>query len=203
MQRLLDGYRRLADEEPTTVADMLERIRRHESDLVYAGLAPSHPRRLPAPAVARFLWRSALGLLALCPLALLGVAVNYPAYRAIGAIARRVSKGDEDIVATAKLLGGLLLFPLSWLLGSIAAAFALDARLLSGWAWGLLHLVLAPVAAWAALWSAERLEVLGTGARQLALMVARRDLHGALVEERNAIAAALRELARRVPDDGQ
>jgi hypothetical protein len=157
---------------------------------------------LPVPAVARFLWRSALSLLALSPFSLLGVAVNYPAYRAIGAIARRVSKGNEVIVATAKLLGGLLLFPLSWIAASVGAAFALDDVLMPGFAWGLAHAALAPAAAWAALCSAERLEVIGTGARQLSLMLARRDLHGALVEERNAIAEALRELAQRVPEDG-
>src|ERR1041385_3113032 len=65
----------------------------------------------------------------LLPLAILGVIANYPTYRLIGFLAKRLTREDE-IVATIKFIAAATLFPLTWIaLGFIHPWFVLAAPL--------------------------------------------------------------------------
>ena len=58
--------------------------------------------------------RVVLFLLLIGP-AVVGLAVHYPAYRLGGLLATRISKNDEDVISTVKILSAMLLFPLTWM----------------------------------------------------------------------------------------
>lgn len=130
-------------------------------------------------------------LAALAPLATLGTLVHYPAYRAIGALARRVARDEDDLLSTIKVLGALLLFPLTWAL--CAAAVGLRVGGLSA----ALALLLAPLSGWAALRFWERVDWLGAGARVAWIWLWRRSLLARLSAARAAIHAEIAAIERR------
>jgi hypothetical protein len=99
----------------------------------------------PFSPVLRFAGRSLLRLLIHLPLALLGALLNWPAYRLIGLVAPLAARQAPDQVATYKLFGAVLLFPLTWIAEALLAA-----RWLGWWA-APVTLLLAPLAGWAAL----------------------------------------------------
>jgi glycerol-3-phosphate O-acyltransferase/dihydroxyacetone phosphate acyltransferase len=80
-----------------------------------------------------------LSLLLLAPFAALGALLNWPTYRAIGALALRLADGDDDVVSTYKLIGGMVLLPLSWLVEALAGGA------IGGAGAGLAVLALAPL----------------------------------------------------------
>src|SRR5262249_49015781 len=84
-------------------------------------------------------------------------------------------------IATIKVLGSLLFFPLTW-----AAAATAAGLLFGGWA-VLATLALAPACAYAALVFSERLGRLVAGARSLGLFLFRRRGWARLCRERDAI----------------
>lgn len=93
------------------------------------------------------------------PLALPAVALHYPLYRAIGWLALRTAGSESDVVATAKLLLGMLGFPLQWIvLAGVAGLYA-------GPVAGLAALLMQPALAALALRWSEWLEPVATGLR--------------------------------------
>lgn len=106
--------------------------------------APLRPRRLTVLGLAL---RSTLEL----PLALVGAALHWPAYRACAAIAERVAD-EPDLPASYKLFGGLFLFPLTWLALGVTVGLALD----SAWAGGGAALLVALLGWLAVRWLDQR-----------------------------------------------
>lgn len=196
-QRLLAGYARLQEQAPTELAALLGRLRDYEESLAALDLDLDHP---PAEALSHSLiMRVGLlsfgVLLALAPIALLGTALHYPAYRAVGMLSRRFSGGEDDLLATIKVLGSLLLFPLTWI-GLVIAVGIAGYGLWIALALGLL----APLAGLGALHFWERFEGLTAGARIAWIWLTRRSILDRLASERATIYAEIVRLAARVEE---
>jgi glycerol-3-phosphate O-acyltransferase/dihydroxyacetone phosphate acyltransferase len=185
-RRLVDGYERLRERAPTELARVIARVRSYEAELAREGLPLDHPRFRIRYGVRRL---SALALL-LLP-ALLGIVTHYPAYRMIGALAHRVAK-SVDVLATLKLIAGLLFFPLTWLLLAGVCAWRF------GWSAAVLALLLLPACGYAALRFTELLLDFVDRARGAWVLATRRDLGQFLLRERQAIRAAILELDARL-----
>jgi 1-acyl-sn-glycerol-3-phosphate acyltransferase len=159
----LPGRRRLAEDFPIQRAfiEGYEDLRRRFPERVEAVAAAvrSYDRLLdalhlrddqvaaayPFSPVLRFIGRTLLRLLIHLPLAVLGSVLNWPTYRLVGFVAPLVARRAPDQVATYKLVGAVLFFPLTWITEALLAAH--------WWGWWAapLTLLLAPFAGWAAL----------------------------------------------------
>src|SRR5439155_1224675 len=159
-----------------------KRTVRYEAALAAAGLDPHHltPQSFKLGRIARYVARAALYLLVLFPAAILGVALHYPAYRAVGFVAMGIAKGGEDTLATTKVLAAMVLFPLTWMAGVAVV-----------WLWlgmnaTLPAAIVLPLTGYAALIFFERLDRVVGGARALGLFVFRRRAFLRLLEEQRA-----------------
>ena len=154
------------------------------------------PFDLPnAPVTLRNLPRdlgAALGVLLLAPLALAGAILHYAPYRAIGALASRFAGEEIDMLRHAKIIGGLLFYPLTW---AVAAGAIF-------WRFGMLPavvtLALAPVSGWLALLLRERWGKLRGRWTALALYLFHRQKYDRLVAQRRSIRTAIEQVAAHV-----
>ncbi len=193
-QRCLKGYAVLRARDPARLERVERQLRAYEAKLGFAGVAAARiaVENFTLANVLRYtLKRFGLALL-LTPLAAVGIVIHYPAYRATGAIATRLAKGDDDVVSTIKMLAAMLLFPLSWIL------LALVVGLWQGTTAALASLCLAPVAGYVALRFSEGLEGFIGAARALLLFTSRRRAFLRLVAERTALRDQLVSLAREL-----
>ncbi len=193
-RRLLAGYDVAREQWPERFTALATRIDRYEAALAAAGLDPRQlvPRRFTLGRVAGYVGKAALVLLLLLPAALAGVVVHYQAYRAVGFVATGMAKGEEDALASIKVLAAMLLFPLTW---TGVAAVAWWRR---GVEVGLLAFVAAPLTAYAALLFFERLDRIIGGARALSLFVFRRWAFLRLLAERKGIREEILALGRQI-----
>jgi glycerol-3-phosphate O-acyltransferase / dihydroxyacetone phosphate acyltransferase len=185
-RRLVEGHAQLG--QRAEVVALIERIETYETRLHERGLPLDQTVGHARATIVRYVLRSIATVAALIPLAVPGWLINYPTYRAIGSIAFRWS-GSSDVTATMKMLGGFLLFPLTWILWGVGLGFA------AGWPFGVVMAVIGPASALAAMLLGECLEDARTHAR--ALLVVRRDPAFAawLETERHAIRRAIVALA--------
>ena len=128
--------------------------------------------------------------LALIAPATLGFLVHYPAYRLGGYLATRISKDDDDVVSTVKILSAMLLFPFTWLLAAIAG------YKLEGWTLTLAALTLIPAAGYLAILFFEGIDKFMGGLRALAFFLVRRRFFVRLLAERKAIRSEILALGR-------
>ena len=148
-RRFIDGYHYLREHDPARLAELEALIRRFEIGEV--------PARVSLPEV--------VAAIVLLPIAIAGVILNYPMYRFVGFLSKRLT--DEDaIVATIKFIASATLFPLTWI------AYALI--------FGPLALIAAPLSAYAAL---RVFEVLDDAVRRARPMPAEREvIRGRIME---------------------
>lgn len=140
------GYEDLRRRFPERVEAVVEAVRSYDRLLHAMRLRDDQvAAAYPFSPVLRFIGRSLLRLLIHLPLAILGTVLNWPTYRLIGLIAPLIAKRIPDQVATYKLFGAVLFFPLTWVAEAVLAG-----RWLGWWAAPLV-LLLAPLAGWAAL----------------------------------------------------
>lgn len=190
-RRLMAGYTTLRTLAPERLSAISSRITRYETELRDAGLDPETLKPTPARGAqqageaVKALVFLVLGL----PLALVGAILNYPAYRMVGFIATGLSRGDEDIVATIKVIAGALLFLLTWIIVALAVGFSFGALA------GIGMLVLAPITGYVALLFHERLDELRAGVRAVAASQFQRWGYLRLVAERTAIREEIMRLA--------
>jgi len=193
-QRFLAGYEVARRRWPERVTALRIRLERHEAALAAAGLDAKHlaPQRYGWRQVATYASKSTLFLTLWLPAAIVGLVVHYPAYRAVDWVATGLSKGEEDALATVKLLAATLLFPLSW------TAVVLAVWLWRGpWAAALVAPTL-PLTGYAALRFSERLDRVVGAARALAIFLVRRRAFLRLAAERRTIREEIIELGREV-----
>jgi hypothetical protein len=113
--------------------------------------------------------------------AVAGLAVHYPAYRLGGLLATRISRDDEDVISTVKILSAMLLFPLTWIVaGWISYQWW-------GWEVAALVLFLLPAAGYTAIRFFEGIDTFMGGLRALVFFLMRRRFFVRLLAERNAI----------------
>jgi len=196
MQGILARHDQVRDEDPQRLAALVDRLRTYQQLLAGSGLGDAAPAALDPRRAALHVARTATGLLVLLPLIVAGLIENWPPYRLVGPLARLVARGEEQVLSTLALLLGLTLFPLTWLAISLAAGLAW------GWAAGIAHLLLAPLAARAALWFRDRAADTAAGARLLWLAWRRRDDHARIAAARDALIAELLALAEPLPGRG-
>ena len=194
-RRFLEGYHVVRERWPERFAALAIRIDRYEAALAAAGLDPHHLalKSFQFGRVARYVANALLFLLVLLPAALVGVIVHYPAYRAAGFVATGIAKGAEDALASVKVLAAMLLFPVTWVLATVAAGLwqgFLGAALLT--------VAGVPLTAYAALLFFERLDRVIGGARALALFTVRRRAFLRLLAARKAIREDILQLAQSV-----
>ena len=174
---------------PERHAAISARIERFAHVLSTSGLSPAD---LDAGTVRAELAASALAALLvalfLAPPALVGLAAHAPAYNLIGPLARRLSRGNTDIVATIKVLGAFLFFPLTWLALGTAAGLAWGLPL------GLLTGLALPLCGTLALLLLERWERTLAALRVLGLSLFRRPTLARLRSERAGIVAEMQAL---------
>jgi 1-acyl-sn-glycerol-3-phosphate acyltransferase len=190
-RRFMAGYTTLRTKAPDRLEAISTRITRYETELHEAGL---DPQTLKPTAVrgAQNLGEAVQGLavmLLVLPIALVGTIVNYPAYRIVGSIATGLSRGDEGILATIKIIAGALVFPLIWIIVTVVVGFYFGALA------GFTALILAPISGYVALRFFERLDEIRAGLRAVAASRFRRWGYLRLVAERAAIREEIITLA--------
>lgn len=144
-RRFTAGYHYLREHDPERLELLQSKIVRFEAELRRANLAVHELR--PEVRITRL-----LQLVLLLPFAVAGAITHYPTYRLVGAIARRISKGERNLVATVKLLAALTFYPLTYLaVAAIAWGWA-------GWTAAVAALLLLPIAGYAALRASEEID---------------------------------------------
>lgn len=186
-RRLVEGYERLRERAPSELSRVVARVRSYEAELARIGLPLDHPATIGRRVAIRYGLRRLGALALLLGPALIGIVTHYPAYRGIGWIARRVAK-SSDVLATFKLIAGLLFFPLSWLLLAGVSAWGL------GWREAGIVLLLLPACGYAGLRFTELLVDFVDRARGAWALASRRDLGQFLLHERQVIRAAIVQL---------
>jgi glycerol-3-phosphate O-acyltransferase / dihydroxyacetone phosphate acyltransferase len=181
-QRLLEGYGILRTHSPKRIAAIDVRVNRLHSELTQAGIDP-FDLSLPASPAQSITWliaQFAISLL-LAPFAIVGTLLNYPAYRLAGYLARTLSRGEQDVVSTFKIVAALLLFPLTWVVTAVVTWAFVDLFPALG------ALVIVPVCGYVAIRLAEELDRLSGGFQALMLFLLRRRWFLRLLAERAAI----------------
>lgn len=191
-RRIAAGYERLREREPARVDRAVQRVRQFEQTLARMGLPVDHPAKLDRARATRWTIVRLASLAVLLIPGLIGIAVHFVPYRIIDVLAHRVAKrhgGGEDVLATMKLIAGLLVFPLTWLLVAVALALALRPMV------AVVAMFVLPICAWAGLRFVELLGDFLDRARGALLLASKRDLGAHLQAERAAIRAEVAMLA--------
>ena len=184
----LEGYRRLREQHPERVAAVAEAVREYDRLLRAAGLrddqvAAAYP---PSP-VLHFVARALLRLLVHLPVAIVGTVLSYPVYRVVGPLVRRLTR-DPDQVATLKVFGALILFPLAWI-----AEGWLAGHYLGGWIGAAVALA-APLTGYGALLFHDQRAVFWREARAYLILRTRKRLAAELKARREAVLRQVEEL---------
>ncbi len=137
-KRFVAGYHYLREHDPA-------RLTRLESQIKKVEVAPARP--IDARSFWRLLW---------FPIAIVGAAIHWPVYRLIGLIATHLSSDEDELVATIKVVGGLVLYPLFWIAAAILTSIYF------GVIAGVIVLVVLPLLGYVALLTLEALdEIIG------------------------------------------
>ena len=187
-RRLLEGYQKLEDR--ADVARLVERIRAHEATMRSLGLKLDAPLRYERREVLSYAIRTALYTALLLLPALVGLLTNYVTYRIVGYLAFRYAKDSLDVAATAKVLGGFLLFPASWIALGVAAAFAF------GPLWLVFVVLGCPLLGYAALVFTERVTSATHHTRAWWLPLTHRDFRRRVIDERRSVRDEVVRLSR-------
>lgn len=183
-KRFIAGYTRLRERDPVRLAQLQSRFERFEAELGNANL---EPETLPKPTVQGSV-RTLTMLLITLPPALIGAIVHYPTYRLIGFLATRVTK-EEELVATIKAVGGMLLYPLTYIVCGVLVAWRF------GWATGAVSALLLPFIGYVALRFFEQLDEVIGRTRALTWRVARRAAFARLMRTRHELRDEIVSLA--------
>lgn len=197
-RRIADGYARLREENPTRLARLRRRVERHLGLLDTVGIPPEalesasyRPQR-----VALFTAHRIARILLLVPLGVPGFVVHAPAWVAVGRLAHRYAKGASEVVSTAQILGGMLLYPLTWI-GLSGAVYVWLGPVAGG-----ITLALAPLSGYAALRLMEQADSLITAARGYLFFVAGREGFPRLAAAQQALRKDLEAVGREGADAG-
>ncbi len=172
-KRFIAGYTRLREHAPARLAHLQSRFERFESELGEANL---EPETLPAPTVLGSV-RTIATLLITLPVAVIGAIVHYPTYRLIRLLAARLTT-EEELVATFKAVGGIALYPLTYIVCGALVAWRF------GWAPGVGTAFLLPLVGYVALRFFEQLDDVIGRTRTLTWRVARRRAFDRLMRTR-------------------
>ena len=197
-QRFVNAYHVLREQAPERLRRLEVRMSRFEEELSQAGVDPDDlsPPKSTLDVFTHLITRVLLFLLLIVP-ATLGVLIHYPAYRSGGYLATRFSKDDDDMVSTIKIMSAMLLFPLTWIVVTVAV------YQLAGWIVATVTMVLMPWAGYLAIRFFEGFDEFMGGLRALTFFLVRRRFFVRLLAERRAIRSEIlalgEETANRKP----
>lgn len=186
-KRFVEGYHFLCTRNPARVAELSGRIARFESELAAAGLDPESLSASRSAGTGKSL---AIVLL-LFPIAVAGAIVHYPTYRLIGALAKRFAQGENEMTATVKFVGALLLYPITWIVLAAIAERWLGIE-------AVVVLLILPVLGYTALRVFETLDDVIGRARSLTTRLIRRAAYARLLAEREAIREEMIRIAQEM-----
>jgi 1-acyl-sn-glycerol-3-phosphate acyltransferase len=193
-RRATRAYRYLLHREPARIETLRGLMERYVKDVDAAGLGTAVGLKPPAARVALgYAARHLAVLVAGLPLALWGLATHLPAYWLTGA-AMRLLRPEADVEATYKLVAGVVLYPLAWIVEGWIVW-----RLGGPWLLALFVVLLAPGGFFGLAWS-ERLRRLYREGRALLRLLLDRDLARHLAERRRAILAEMDAAVALVPE---
>ena len=193
-RRATRAYRYLLHREPARIEVLRGLMERYVKDVEAAGLGTAVGLSPPRARVALgYAARQLAVLVAGLPLALWGLATHLPPYGLTWA-AMRLLRPEADVEATYKLVAGVVLYPLAWIIEGW-----LLWRLGNGWLLGLFVVLLAPGGFFALAWS-ERLRRLYREGRALLRLLVDRDLARHLGERRRGILAEMDAAVALVPE---
>jgi hypothetical protein len=169
-------------------------MERYVKDVDTARLGTGMGLKPPAARVALgYAARQLAVLIAGLPLAVWGLATHLPPYWLTSA-AMRLLRPEADVEATYKLVAGVVLYPIAWIVEGWVAG-----RLGGGWVLALFVGLLAPGGFFALAWS-ERLRRLYREGRALLRLLVDRDLARHLAERRRGILAEMDAAVALVPE---
>ena len=191
----IEGYAELCRRDPRLTAAAAAAIDRYDRMLTALGLRDDQlAASYPAAPAALWVGRTALRLLIYLPLALVGIVLNWVPYRVVGEIAARAAR-TADVPASFKVFGGMVLFPLAWLLEAALAAWLAPPQAQARALAALLTFIAGPATGWVALRFDDRRGQLWREARAYLLLRSRRAIAAELRARREA---AAREVAALV-----
>ena len=181
-QRFIKAYTILRERAPERLRRLETRMIRFEEELTQTGVDPDDlsPPNSTLEVFRHLISRVILFLLLIVP-AIFGAAVHYPAYRLGGFLATRISRDEEDVISSVKILSAMLLFPLTWIVVAVVSY--------SFWGWGIaaVIVILLPLAGYLAIRFFEGIDTFMGGLRALVFFLMRRRFFVRLLAERNAI----------------
>lgn len=194
-RRMVARYAEWREKDPDRVRVLEARVRRYQrwltaTGLEYEHLPPGGFRPLP---VARMIGVVVPALVLLTPLALVGIAMHFPAWHLTRWLAHRRfarSGRGEDVLGTMKLTVGLVTYPLTWL----AMGFA--GWLIGGPIWGGAAAALGPLTGALALRFRMRWAQLTATLRGLLLALFGTRLYRRMLAERRRLRAEFEALER-------
>ncbi|MEL7061187.1 MAG: lysophospholipid acyltransferase family protein [Acidobacteriota bacterium] len=157
------GYETMRARRPNEVAAVVEAVREYDRGLEFFGLTDAQVRSRYTPsAVGRFVAGALWRLVVLLPAGILGTVLHAPTYWLIDGVSKIF--GREPVVrATFKALPAIVLYPLTWLVASFLAWWAVGKRA------ALATLTLAPIAGYAAVKLQQSLDVIRSQTRAFVL----------------------------------
>lgn len=180
-RRFIEAYHYLRLHDPARLTRLQSAITRFVAELRRIGvevhdLAP------------RFRAAMLFRLIVLLPIAIAGAIVHYPTYRLVGSLAKRFANGENEMIATMKILAALALYPLTYIAAATLAAWRF------GWLPALITLAALPILGLIALRVFEDLDDVIGDARAL---FRRRDARR-LFAQRRVIREEMVDVARRM-----
>jgi 1-acyl-sn-glycerol-3-phosphate acyltransferase len=186
-RRFTAGYARLRERDPRRLAHLQSRFEQFVAEL---GDAKLEPERLPYPTVSGSI-KTIATLVIMLPLAIAGAVVTYPTYRLIGFLATRLTR-EEEMVATLKAVGGMVLYPLTCIAWGVLAGWRFGVR------FGIAAALLVPLLGYLALRFFERLDDVAGRTRTLTWRIARRRAFERLMRTRRELRDELTALAEEM-----
>ena len=126
MTRVWKGYYARMESDPAGMNALLDRVGAYDRALREINLEDDdldEPPRIESKWLPLLLaLQAAVVFLVFPPVLLLGFLINAPAYLLIRPVANAMSKQHKD-TATIKLIAGIVLFPLSWLVAGLLVGF--------------------------------------------------------------------------------
>lgn len=194
-KRVTLAYQRLRLERPDELASLEGELDAWDRLLAAIGLRDDELARAPLPGRRWTLAKLLARMTVEAPLALLGGVVHWPAYRAVAAIGERV-EAEPDLAATYKVFGGLIFFPMTWLVLAVVLAMVG-----ATWVWGASAFVVGPLLGLAALRMLDRRATLRGLVRSM-LVLARAGRRERLLERRRLLRRRLLALAEELDRGG-
>ncbi|MBM4342330.1 MAG: 1-acyl-sn-glycerol-3-phosphate acyltransferase [Deltaproteobacteria bacterium] len=148
-QRLAHAWQILLAADPDRAHGLQTQAAAFAAELADLGIDDPWQIDEPLPAPGAVL-RGTLGLLWMCPFAVIGAVLGWPAYRAIRPLSVVLAGTETDLIGTIKVLLGLVGMPAWW------GAQAWVAAAVGGWRAALVVAVAGPLSGWLALRWSER-----------------------------------------------